>query len=151
MKKVSFTEIIYAQPEHVHKVMLAPDSYKIWTKPFSEDSDYKGNWSEGSTIYFTYKTAQGTAGMIANIEENKLGKSVKMRHVGLLKENGQEIFEGPEIDPWKNNEESYKFENIEGHTRLTCSIDIDETIFSETQMKEMWLSALRILKEICEH
>lgn len=150
MKKVSFTEIIYAQPKHVHKVMLAPDSYKVWTKPFSEDSDYIGDWSEGSNVYFTYKTEQGTAGMIATIEENKLGESVKMRHIGMLKENGQEIFDGSEIDLWKNNEETYKFENVEGHTRLICSVDVDENVYSEAQMRLMWLNALRILKEICE-
>ena len=88
--------------------------------------------------------------MIAKIEENKLGESIKIRHIGMLKENGQELFDGPEIDSWKNNEESYKFENIEGHTRLICSVDVEETIFSEIQMREMWLRALRKLKEICE-
>ena len=150
MKKVSFTEVIYAQPKHVHKIMLAPDSYRIWTKPFSENSDYKGDWSEGSNVYFTYKTEKGTAAMIAKIEENKLGESIKIRHIGMLKENGQELFDGPEIDSWKNNEESYKFENIEGHTRLICSVDVEETIFSEIQMREMWLRALLKLKEICE-
>ena len=70
MKKVSFTEVIYAQPKHVHKVMIAPDSYKIWTKPFSETSDFKGDWSEGSHVYFTYKTEKGSAAMIATIDEN---------------------------------------------------------------------------------
>lgn len=151
MKKVSFTEIIYAQPKHVHKVMLAQDSYRVWTKPFSEDSDYKGDWTEGSNVYFTYNTELGTAGMIATIDENKLGESIKMRHIGMLKENGQEVFEGPEIDLWKNNEETYKFENVEGHTRLICSVDVDENVYSEAKMRDMWLNALRKLKEICEH
>lgn len=149
MKKLSFTEIIYAQPKYVHKVMLAPDSYKIWTKPFSETSDYKGDWSEGSTVYFTSENEHGTSGIISEIEENKIGESIKMRHIGML-ENGREIYEGPEIDSWKNAEEIYKFDNIEGHTRLTCSVQIDENIDSETEMRHMWLNALRSLKEICE-
>ncbi|WP_038330625.1 hypothetical protein [Empedobacter falsenii] len=150
MKKVSFTEVIYAQPKHVHKVMIAPDSYKIWTRPFSETSDFKGDWSEGSHVYFTYETEKGSAAMIATIDENIIGKSIKMRHIGKLNEEGQEIFDGPEIDAWKNTEETYKMEDVEGHTRLTCSVEIDDQVFPETQVREMWINALRKLKEICE-
>ncbi|MGL5233197.1 MAG: hypothetical protein ACRC8Z_00365 [Empedobacter falsenii] len=150
MKKVSFTEVIYAQPKHVHKVMIAPDSYKIWTKSFSETSDFKGDWSEGSHVYFTYETEKGSAAMIATIDENIIGKSIKIRHIGKLNEEGQEIFDGPEIDTWKNTEETYKMEDVEGYTRLTCSVEMDDQVFPEAQVREMWINALRKLKEICE-
>ena len=147
MKKISFTEIIYALPKHVHKVMLSQDSYKIWTKPFSETSDYKGDWSEGSKIYFT--SDDGKGGMVSIIDENKLGESIVIRHVGILK-NNEEILSGSEVDKWKNTLETYKFNDVEGHTRLVCTIEIEDSEADEAKYKEMWLKALRLLKEICE-
>ena len=150
MKKTSFTEIIYALPKHVHKVMLSQDSYRIWTKPFNETSDFKGDWSEGSKIYFTSDDGKGgVAGLISIIDENKLGESIVIRHIGILK-NNEEILSGAEVDKWKNSLETYKLNDVEGHTRLVCTIEIEDSETNEVKYKEMWTKALRLLKEICE-
>lgn len=150
LKTLYYTSTIQAPPQKVHQIMLAPESYRDWTSFFSLDSDFRGDWSEGSKGYFTAKDETGhEVGLIASIDKNIPGELVTIRHIGILGKDG-ELYEGEQVDGWKNAYEIYRFREIEGgNTYLLCSVEVDSEEH-EKMFEDIWPKSLARLKELCE-
>lgn len=150
LKTLYYQANIEASPLHVHKIMLAKESYKDWTSFFGQDSDYRGDWSEGSKIYFLSKDTNGDEmGMISLIDKNIPGELLTIRSIGLFSKDG-ELYEGEQVDEWKNSFEIYRYKIAEnGSTDLICSVEVDNEEY-EKMFNEIWPKALVRLKELCE-
>lgn len=150
LKTLYYKSNIEASPLHVHEVMLAKESYKDWTSFFSPGSDFRGDWTEGSKIYFLSKDANGDEmGMISIIDKNIPAELLTIRSIGIFSKDG-ELYEGEHVDGWKNSFEIYRYKAAEnGSTDLLCSVEVDNEEY-EKMFNEIWPKALKRLKELCE-
>lgn len=149
MKTLYYTELIKASPQKVHEVMLARETYREWTKPFSPTSDIEGDWSENSKIYFTSTDEKGDKmGMISTIDKNIPGEVVAIRHIGVFNNDG-EAYSGEAVDSWKNAYEIYRFYPLNEGTKIVCTVEIEGNDY-EKYFDTQWPQSLQILKELCE-
>ncbi len=149
MKTLYYTAFIQASPEKVYGIMLARDTYREWTKPFSTTSDIDGDWSEDSKMYFISTDEKGDKmGMISTIDKNIPAEVVTIRHIGIFNQEG-EAYSGEAVDSWKNAYEIYRFQPFDDGTKLTCSVEIEGYDY-EKSFDVQWPEALQILKELCE-
>jgi hypothetical protein len=87
-------------------------------------------------------------GMVSEIEENRPFEFLSIKHLGVLKD-GEEVYSGPEVEPWAPAFENYTFEKIDDNTtKVLVDVDTDEKYVE--MFNEMWVKALAKLKEICE-
>lgn len=61
--------------------MLNDESYREWTRAFTEGSHYKGSWEEGSKILFLDPNG---AGMVSRIAKNDLYEFISIEHLGFV-------------------------------------------------------------------
>jgi uncharacterized protein YndB with AHSA1/START domain len=144
MKRLHYETTIAAPRQLVWETMLAPDSYRIWTAPFSEGSYFEGGWEKGDRIRFL---APDGNGLTAVIDENRPGEFLSIRHLGIIKD-GVDDTESEEAKKFAPAFENYTFADADGGTRL--SIDLDVSPEFEPSMNEMWPKALEKLRELCE-
>jgi hypothetical protein len=143
MSKLYFNIDINAPRAEVERLMLAQDTYRLWTTAFCEGSYYEGSWDKGSRILFLGPDGNG---MHAVIAEHRPAEYVSIKHEGCLM-NGVEA-EMPGGD-WSNAFENYTF--VDNGKGTTVKIDIDVPAGDmEQMMKDMWPKALAALKNICE-
>ncbi len=151
MKRIQFKHHINAPAGKVYKTMLGIDSidtYNQWTAIFDPTSTYEGTWKTGTKMYFIGTDKNGEkAGMISMIDEHIPGKFISIRHIGMLK-GEDEITKGPEVEPWTNSFENYRFEESDGGTEVTIELDALEDHLE--YFDSTWNSALLKLKEISE-
>ena len=135
----------------VYDVMLGlsdKSTYQEWTTIFSPTSSYEGSWDQGSKMLFVSVDKQGErAGMVSRILENRPNQFISIQHYGMLR-SGEEITEGPEVEPWAGSLENYAFAEADGTTIV--SIEIDGAAEHEEYMNKLYPSALQKLKEVCE-
>jgi len=149
MENMHFEIHIDAPVSKVYETMLADESYRKWTEPFSKGSYYKGSWDKGSKILFLAEREGGDSGMVSRIKENIPGQFVSIEHLGMIK-NGEEITTGPEVDPWKGALENYTFETTDGGTTLKVDMHGADDPQMEAYFKDIWPKALQALKALCE-
>ncbi len=151
MKKLEFKANIHAPVTKVYNIMLGMDSkstYEEWTALFNPTSTYEGSWTKGSKILFIGVDEKGEkGGMVSRIAENIPYQFVSIQHYGLVKSD-QEITEGPEVEKWANGFENYTFEEMNGITTVTVTLDTTEEFVD--YMNEKYPIALDKLKELCE-
>ncbi len=151
MKKLEFKANIHAPVTKVYNIMLGMDSkstYEEWTALFNPTSTYEGSWTKGSKILFIGVDENGEkGGMVSRIAENIPYQFVSIQHYGLVKSD-QEITEGPEVEKWANGFENYTFEEMNGITTVTVTLDTTEEFVD--YMNEKYPIALDKLKELCE-
>jgi uncharacterized protein YndB with AHSA1/START domain len=145
MNTLNFSIFINAPKEKVWNTMLDDATYRQWTKPFNETSYYKGDWTEGSKIYFfgTDENGQNEGGMYSRIAKNIPFEYVSIQHLGMI-ENGVET-------PWEGAEgfENYTLAEKDGGTEVMIEmVNIPDDFCPE--MNDMWPKALDVLKEIAE-
>ena len=151
MKKLQFTVSINAPVTKVFDFMLGVNhksTYEQWTSLFNPTSTYEGSWDKGNKILFIGVDEQGEkGGMVSKIVENIPNQFVSIQHYGLLKAN-KEITEGPEVEKWANGFENYSFEENNGTTIVTVSLDTTADFVD--YMNQTYPKALDKLKVICE-
>ena len=54
MPQLHYSIQIEQDPLTVHNVLVDKEAYGTWTYSFSKQSDFIGDWSEGSQIMFTF-------------------------------------------------------------------------------------------------
>lgn len=149
MKKLQFEILIHAPVEKVWDTMLADATYRDWTTAFNPGSYFKGDWSEGSRIYFIGPDPEGSTeemGMVSQITENRKYEQVTIEHLGLYKA-GVEDTESEEARKW-HAFEAYTFTKVDDGTQLHIELDVDEDY--EEMFNDMWPKALERLKELSE-
>lgn len=148
MERMRFKIEINAPVSKVFDTMLGKETFKQWTSEFNPTSDFEGSWEEGEKIMFVGTNKEGKReGMVGKVKELDRNKYVSIEYTGVL-DGEKEITSGPGIDEWIGTFENYNFEEKDGKTVVTVSIDIGE------QMKDYFQTtypkALNKLKEICE-
>lgn len=124
--------------------MLAPDTYRKWTKAFAEGSYYEGSWKKGASIRFLVPSGEG---MYSRVAESRAHEFILLEHLGVLKD-GKEDPENPQVKEWAGAKEAYSFFEEKGTT--TVAVDTDTSEEMEDEFLLMWPKALANLKELCE-
>ncbi|MDK9711162.1 SRPBCC domain-containing protein [Acidaminobacter sp.] len=144
MKTLEFKTTIAAPVSLVWETMLGPDTYRQWTSTFEEGSYYEGTWEEGSKIYFLNPTGNG---MVAKVAENKLHELISILMLGFVAQ-GIEDTESEDAKAWAPAFENYYFKSTDEGTDLRVTIEVLPE--HEDMMTQPWLSALELLKSMCE-
>ncbi|MCR6653570.1 MAG: SRPBCC domain-containing protein [Cellvibrionaceae bacterium] len=145
LRRLQFSTEISAPADRVFDLMLAPDTYKDWTSAFMPGSYYEGTWGQGEKIRFLSPAGGGVLTEVADYRPNEF---LSIRHLGMIKENGEVDTTSPEVREFLPAYENYTFVAVPGGTKLI--IDQDVTPQYETQMTESWKKGLQRLKELCE-
>jgi len=146
MVKQHFQAEIKAAKEKVWKTMLDKPTYEKWTKAFSPNSTFAGDWSESSAMRFWDPGYGG--GTKALVEKVKPFELLRMRHVAMIAADGSEDVESPDAKKLIGTLEQYGFSESKGVTRLFVEIEAHEEY--SAMFAEGWDKALKLLKELCE-
>lgn len=145
MEKLNFSISIDAPKEKVWNILWNLDSYRKWTKAFSEASDVKtDNWKKGSKVLFV--DANGN-GMISSVAENKPNEYMSFQHWGEIK-NGVEDTTSEAVKAWSGSTENYTLKEVNGKTELLIDMDIAEEY--KDMFSKMWPNALANVKRLAE-
>jgi len=144
MKTLHFATVIRASRETVWDVMLAPDTFRLWTAEFVEGSYYEGSWGQGARIRFL---APDGNGMVSVIAENRPHEFLSIKHIGYVKD-GVEDTESEMVRSWAPAYENYTLSDAGDATEL--AVDNDVTPEFEEYMTKVWPLALARLKTLCE-
>ena len=147
MQKLHTSIFINAPREKVWDTMLSKDTYSEWTKAFNPGSRFEGNWEQGSKILFLGPGENGEGGMVSRIAESRKPEFVSVEHLGIVA-NGVEDTTSEEAKKWSPAFENYTFNEKDGGTELIVDMDIEEE--NKPMFEEMWVNALKLLKEISE-
>lgn len=139
---------INASKEKVWNTMLGQDTYREWSKAFSEGGHFEGSWEQGSKILFLGPDPETgkEGGMVSRIKESRPYEFVSIEHLGIVKD-GIEDTTGEEAKKWAPAYENYTFTEQDGVTEVTVDVDVADyaDFFNET-----WPKALALLKELSE-
>jgi uncharacterized protein YndB with AHSA1/START domain len=144
MKQLTYTATIRAPRELVWNTMLDPVSYREWTRPFMDGSYFEGSWDEGATIRFLSPSGEG---MVATIERNQPHEFISIRHLGFVAD-GKDDTTSEAVTSWAPAHENYRFETVDGGTKLTVTQDMQEDYVA--MMEDKWPKALEVLRALCE-
>jgi uncharacterized protein YndB with AHSA1/START domain len=144
--KQRFQVKIKAAREKVWETMLGKRTYEKWTKAFSPNSTFAGDWSEGSAMRFWDPGLGG--GTQALVEKVKPFELLRMRHVAMIAADGSEDTESAEAKKLIGTLEQYRFSESEGVTLLAVDIEAHEDY--SAMFADGWNQALKLLKDLCE-
>lgn len=144
LQKLKFSQKISAPKEKVWKVLLEDKTYREWTSVFSEGSHYKGNWNEGSRIFFLSPEGEGMASRIKKHIPNEI---ITIEHLGMVN-NGVEDYESETGKQWKGAEETYMISEENGKSLLR--VETDTTSEHADFFTKTWPKALEKVKELAE-
>ena len=146
MVKQIFQAKIKAAKKKVWQTMLDKPTYEKWTKAFSPNSTFDGDWSEGSAMRFWDPGyGGGTKALVEKVEPFKL---LRMRHVAMIVADSSEDTESSEAKKLIGTLEQYRFSESKGVTLLTVDIEAHEDYTA--MFADGWDKALEVLKELCE-
>ena len=144
VKRIQFHTTIKAPVSVVWELMLGAESYRQWTRVFTEGSYYEGSWSQGSRIKFLAPSGDG---MVSEIAENRSNEFISIRHLGFFT-NGIEDTESDAVRAWAPSFENYTFNSVPEGTKLVVEQDV--TAEFEQCLQDTWPKALEALKALCE-
>jgi uncharacterized protein YndB with AHSA1/START domain len=146
MVKQHFQAEIRAAREKVWATMLNKETYEKWTKAFSPNSTFEGDWSEGSAMRFWDPGMGG--GTKALVEKVVPFELLRMRHVAMIVADGSEDVESLDAKKLIGTLEQYRFSESRGVTLLMVDIEAHEDYAA--MFAEGWNEALKLLKVLCE-
>lgn len=145
MEALSYTIRIAAPREIVWAGMLEQTSYRQWTRAFSENSRYEGEWAAGNHVRFIDPSRGGTKALI---EEFSPPARVHAVHVAVIRQDGTEDTESDAAKIWIGTTETYTLTDVEGETELR--VDIGTSADFARMFDDCWPRALELLKTLCE-
>lgn len=146
MKTLTHEVQIQAPVQTVWNTMFAPATYIEWAKAFSPNSQYRGEWIQGTQIDFIDPNMGGTR---AIIEKFDAYDEVLVKHIAILDTENNEDTSSEHALKWIGTIDRYFFRETEGITTLKAITEIDE-IF-EPMFVVSWPQALQSLKTFCEN
>jgi uncharacterized protein YndB with AHSA1/START domain len=144
-KSLDYSIDINASRESVWEKMIASDTYKIWTKAFSENSQYEGQWEEGTEMKFIDPSRGGT---VVLLETVKLYEEIRAKHVAIIDANGNVQRSNEEFAKWIGTREDYLFSENSGVTTLQVHMEAHPDYMG--MFESSWPQALKRLKELAE-
>lgn len=145
MKTLHFSKTVNASADKVWNTMLEDETYRQWTRAFTEGSHFEGSWEEGEKILFLDSDG---GGMVATIAESRPHEFISIKHIGVIRD-GVEDTDSEEARKWAPAFENYTFTEEDGKTTVTVDMDIEEE--HEEMFNEVWPKALQKLKELAEN
>lgn len=145
MKNLFYSTRIKASIEKVWDTMLDFESYKKWAKAFSSESQYDGEWIQGTYIKFIDPNMGGTK---AFIEEMKPLNRIHVKHVAIINKDCSEDTESDIAKNWLGITETYRLKETSGVCQLDIEIHTHEDYVG--MFNDGWPNAIRLLKDICE-
>ena len=145
MKTLEYVIKINAQKNTVWETMLDKETYREWAKGFSSESQYQGEWKEGTYITFIDPNMGGTK---AVLEEVIPYSRIRAKHVSTIDKKGVEDTESEVALNWIGTIETYLLDEENGVTKLTITTEAHESF--EKMFAECWPKALELLKDLCE-
>jgi uncharacterized protein YndB with AHSA1/START domain len=145
MEQLEYKIDIAAPVKTVWNTMLQEATYKQWAGKSWPESSYKGKWAKGEKISFVGSDGSGTLAEVAKLVPND---SIFMRHVAVLEKGGKEDRTSDVAKGWVGTTEGYKFEEKQGKTTLTVTLEINPEW--KKMFDEGWPVALQELKRISE-
>jgi uncharacterized protein YndB with AHSA1/START domain len=145
MESLSYKIMIKAPREQVWKIMLEPATYSQWTRAFSPNSKFDGDWIEGTHIRFIDPDMGGT---MAYLETVRPFEMVLAKHVAMLGADGTEDTLSEEALKWIGAVEQYRFIETDGGTELLVDMQIHRDYVE--MLVDAWPKALELLKDLCE-
>lgn len=136
---------INASKERVWNVMLDHETYQEWTRPFSPNSLYEGEWKESTYIKFIDVNRGGTK---AYLEEVRPFDYIRAKHVAVINKDGGEDTVSDAAKKWVGTTETYTFNSVAGGTELLVETETHEDY--EKMFNNCFPQALNVLKTICE-
>lgn len=146
MERLTYQITISASARKVWEIMLGEETYLQWTAKAWPDSKYEGSWGQGEQIRFVGPDGSGT---LAEIVEFKPYESLLAKHIAVLGKGGVEDRSSDIAKGWVGTMEGYRFEERDGKTILT--VTIDAPIAWKAMFDEGWPVALQDLKELTEN
>ena len=144
MKKLNYSQTINAPRETVWKVLWEDETYRQWTKPFSEESHATSDWKEGSRVEFLDGK---NCGMYSEIERLIPNEYLSFKHLGSIKDGEDVPFEG-DFKDWAGSHENYTLKDVEGATELLVDMDsVDEFVGFMDEKMPLALSKVKELSE----
>lgn len=144
MKKITFQKTIDASPAQVWEVLWNDVTYPKWTAVFSETSRAITDWEKGSKVLFVDESSEG---MVSLIEEKLPGKFMSFKHVGMVKDGVEDVYNEAHKD-WQGALENYTLSESDGKTDLLVELDVTEEY--EHHFQEKWPKAMDAIKELSE-
>lgn len=145
METLYFSTHIDAPREKVWDIMLGKETYGEWAKAFGPGSHYEGDWNEGSNIQFLGGDSQ--TGMASRVKESRKPEFISIEHIGIVM-NGIVDTTSDEAKKWAPSLENYTFEEADGGTKLSVSVEVMPE--HKSMFEESWPDALKSLKELAE-
>ncbi|KAA3632736.1 MAG: SRPBCC domain-containing protein [Calditrichaeota bacterium] len=145
MKTLTYSITINAGKKHVWETMIDPETYKLWVKPFSPDSQFEGDWTEGSYMLFIDPPHGGTKCLLEKVQpyDKMVGK-----HIALITKDGTEDSESDVAKEWYGTTETYSYVEENGKTTLTVEMQTHEKF--APMFEDCWPKALELVKGLCE-
>jgi hypothetical protein len=144
MQTLHFNINIQAPAKKVWEILWNDDTYRQWTKAFSETSYAKSDWKEGSKILFL--DGQGS-GMYSTIAKKIPNEFMSFKHIGEVKDNVEQPLT-PESESWSGSMENYTLKENNGNTQL--SVDVDIVDEHKDTFEKMFPEALNNVKRLSE-
>jgi hypothetical protein len=145
MVTLSYTIDIKATAEKIWDILWDENTYREWTKFFSEGSQYRSDWKIHGRTYFL--DASGENGMVSTIESLRKPYEVVFKHLGML-ENGVEDTNSKEVMEWSGSQEKYFLTEFEGYTKLVGEVQTLETY--EEHMKKGFENGFEVVRRLAE-
>jgi hypothetical protein len=140
---------IHASKESIWKALLDDQHFRDWCSQFMPGSYIKGDWIEGNTVYFLGpdpETGQ-EGGMVSKIVKLVPLERIEIHHIGVIV-NGQEVFEGPDAEPWIGHDENYW---VTGGPQVH-TLHVETSVPAEhfEMFDQNWTNAVQRIREIAE-
>ncbi|MBD0825376.1 SRPBCC domain-containing protein [Aestuariibaculum marinum] len=145
LQRVNFKVEISAEKSKVWEVLWGAETYPKWTKVFSEDSQVKTDWQEGSKALFV--NGEGS-GMVSRIYKRVTNEFMGIEHLGML-EKGIELPPDEKTKDWLGAKEDYTLTKVNGLTTLEVGLDTAEEY--QLYFEKTFVEALQIVKELSEN
>lgn len=145
MESLNYRITINAPREKVWKIMLEPGTYRQWTRAFSPNSQYTGDWVQGTHMQFIDPGMGGTKAFLETVRPCEL---VLAKHVAMLGADGTEDTRSEEALKWIGATEQYRFVESNGATELIIDMQIHKDYLP--MLVDAWPNALELLKKLCE-
>ena len=146
---MDFNIEINATREKVWDVLFGKETYPLWTKAFSENSNVETDWKKGSKALFHDGNNKG---MISRIAENVPNEFMSIEHLGMY-DNGVEDYESEQVKTWAGAKENYTLTEADGKTNLHIFMQMEESEANKPMINmfaDMWPKALAKVKELAE-
>ena len=136
---------IAAPAKAVWDTLLDPDSYAQWTKAWSDQTAFMGNWGQGEHMTFFDPTKGGTKAVLDVFQPMQ---QMMARHIALVNKQMQEDTTSAAAKQWIGSLEDYKLEAIAEGTRLKVTMSVPDNFLP--MFDSTWPQALEMIKKLSE-